>query len=115
MNNILFSEKNCDFEGVLISILSILKKNESDDPYTFYICDESNNSLICGQMLEYLNDIVIGFNYKNKVVKVETNNLKDIIKNYKYTIMQGHNCKCDDILKECDILKEIYQGGVYYA
>ena len=107
MKNILLSGNNCDFDGVLASTLSILKRSESTEPYTFYICGESINE----QMMDYFNDIVIGFNYKNKVVKTSLNKLN----NYEYVIAQNQKCELEDILSECKILKEIYQDGVYCA
>ena len=62
-------------------------------------------------MLDYFNDIVIGFNYKNKVVKINANNICDD----EYIITQNQKCEIEDILTECKILKEIYLGGIYYA
>ena len=37
MKNILLNGNNCDFDGVLASTLSILKRSENDETYTFYI------------------------------------------------------------------------------
>jgi hypothetical protein len=108
MKNILLNGNNCDFDGVLASTLSILKRSENDETYTFYIYGETT---INDQMLDYFNDIVIGFNYKNKVVKINANNICDD----EYIITQNQKCEIEDILTECKILKEIYLGGIYYA
>ena len=139
MINILFSGNNLDFDGVLTSTLSILTRSEYKGPYTFYIYEESGNNVINDQMLDYLNDIVIGFHYQSKVVKVSSaeestmsakmtsfkshslvnedlNKMDDnVVNDYEYVISQNKNCAFDDVLAECRILKEIFQSGAYYA
>lgn len=137
MIKILFSGSNCDFDSVLTSTLSVLKRSEYKGPYTFYIYQDTNAKGLDDQMIDYLNEIVMGFHYQSKVVKVESTNpsnfstkaleIKSLFNNelanikdtdsqdYEYVISEKQECKIEDILTECNILKEIYQGGMYYA
>ena len=76
MINILYCVNSNDFDGMLTTTLSILKRSEYKGPYTFYVCTMdglslNNENVISDNCIDYLNEIVIGFHYQNKVIKMD--------------------------------------------
>ena len=76
MINILYCVNSNDFDGMLTTTLSILKRSEYKGPYTFYVCTRdglslNNENVISDNCIDYLNDIVIRFHYQNKVIKMD--------------------------------------------
>ena len=73
MKNILFCGKKEKFDGILTSMLSILKRSDYDNAYTFYIYTVKNeqNDPIVDKHIDFLNDIAVGFNVDNKVIKID--------------------------------------------
>jgi len=81
MINVLFCGNRYVFDGMLTTTLSILKRSEYKGPYTFYVftmdvCD-LNEKYVCidDKLIDYLNDIVVGYHYQNKVIKVDVTDL----------------------------------------
>ena len=81
MINVLFCGNRDVFDGMLTTTLSILKRSEYKGPYTFYVftmdvCD-LNEKYVCidDKLIDYLNDIVVGYHYQNKVIKVDVTDL----------------------------------------
>ena len=81
MINVLFCGNSYVFDGVLTATLSILKRSEYKGPYTFYIYTMDVSDLnpkytpIEDKIIDFLNDIVIGYHYQNRVVKVDVTDL----------------------------------------
>ena len=77
MKNILFCGKKEKFDGILTSMLSILKRSDFDNEYTFYIYTINNeqNDPIVDKQIEFLNDIAVGFNASSKVVKIDVTDI----------------------------------------
>lgn len=77
MTNILFAGNSKVFDGVLTCALSILKRTTSKEPFTFYIftMDVSHikpeYTALSDESVEFLQNVVKGYNEQNKVVKVD--------------------------------------------
>lgn len=120
MCNVLFSGKSYNFDEILKSTLSILEGSETKETYTFYIYDKSElKNRVSDKMIDYLNDIVEGFNYKNKVVKLDLAHLLQNLDKFKTDSLicdenyKNENLESQEIINECKVLKEIYDGGIY--
>lgn len=79
--NILFSGNEKVFDGVLTCVLSILKRTESTDPFTFYIMTMNVSHLkpeytaIGDKYIDFLNSVVKKYNKENKVIKLDVTDL----------------------------------------
>lgn len=91
MVNVLFCGNKNMFDGMLTSMLSILKRSEFENSYSFYIftMDSDNEKSISDKQINFLNDIVVGFNNKNKVIKVNVTEL--FSKEYNNSINLGRH------------------------
>ena len=73
--NILFSGNEKVFDGVLTCVLSILKRTESKEPFTFYIMTMDVSHLkpeytaISDKSISFLDDVVKKYNSENKIIK----------------------------------------------
>ena len=81
MINVLFCGNEGVFDGFLTSTLSILERSEYKGPYTFdvYTMDVSHLNPkyvpISDKSIDFLNDIVVGYHYQNKVIKVDVTDI----------------------------------------
>ena len=81
MMNVLYCGSKNMFDGVMTSVLSILKRSEYEGAYNFYIYTMDLSDInpeftpITDDAVEFLNDIAIGFHYKNRVIKVDLTEL----------------------------------------
>lgn len=79
--NILFSGNEKVFDGVLTCVLSILKRTESKDPFTFYILTMDVHHLkpeyiaIDDKSVAFLDEVVKKYNVKNRVIKLDVTEL----------------------------------------
>ena len=79
--NILFSGNSKVFDGVLTCVLSILKRTESKEPFTFYILTMDVSHLkpeytaIDDKCISFLNDVVKKYNEENRVIKLDVTEL----------------------------------------
>ena len=79
--NILFSGNEKVFDGVLTCILSILKRTESKEPFTFYILTMDVHHLkpeytaIDDKRVAFLNDVVKKYNSENRVIKLDVTDI----------------------------------------
>lgn len=79
--NILFSGNEKVFDGVLTCMLSILKRTDSTEPFTFYILTMDVSYLkpeytaISDKCISFLDMIVKKYNNKNSVIKLDVTNL----------------------------------------
>lgn len=94
MINVLFCGNEGVFDGVLTSTLSILERSEYKGPYTFYVYTMDVSHInpkyvsISDQSINFLNDIVIGYHYQNRVIKVDVTDI------YKKEFAGSPNEKC---------------------
>ena len=81
MINVLFCGNEGVFDGFLTSTLSILERSEYKGPYTFYVYTMDVSHLnpkyvpISDKSIDFLNDIVVGYHYQNKVIKVDVTDI----------------------------------------
>ena len=81
MINVLFCGNEGVFDGFLTSTLSILERSEYKGPYTFYVYTLDVSHLnpkyvpISDKSIDFLNDIVVGYHYQNKVIKVDVTDI----------------------------------------
>ncbi len=81
MTNILFAGNSKVFDGVLTCVLSILKRTESKEPFTFYVLTMSLTHLkpeytaVGDDYIDFLQDVVKKYNPENKVVKLDVTDL----------------------------------------
>lgn len=79
--NILFSGNEKVFDGVLTCVLSILKRTESAEPFTFYVMTMDVHHLkpeytaISDKCISFLDDVVKKYNPENKVIKLDVTKL----------------------------------------
>ncbi len=79
--NILFSGNEKVFDGVLTCMLSILKRTESKEPFTFYILTMDVHHLkpeytaIDDKRVAFLNDVVKKYNSENRVIKLDVTDI----------------------------------------
>lgn len=75
--NILFSGNSKVFDGVLTCALSILKRTETKEPFTFYIMTMDVSHLkpeylpIEDKCIEFLDTVVKNYNEHNRVIKLD--------------------------------------------
>ena len=94
--NILFSGNEKVFDGVLTCVLSILKRTESKEPFTFYIMTMDVSHLkpeytaISDKSISFLDDVVKKYNSENKIIKL------DVTKFYmkEFSACPNEQCYC---------------------
>ena len=81
MINVLFCGNDKVFDGVLTCALSILKRTQTKDPFTFYLYTLELTSLntafgaISEQSADFLDEVVKGYNPENRVVLIDVKDL----------------------------------------
>ena len=81
MVNILFCGNGYVFDGMLTCALSILKRSESTEPYTFYVYTMDVSHLkpaytpIPDAMIDYFDGVIKKYNKENRVVKTDVTDL----------------------------------------
>ena len=81
MINILYCGNDGVFDGILTSVLSILKRTKSREPFRFYIftmdlsLQKSTYVPIKDAKIEFLSEIVKEYNEKNEIVKIDVSEL----------------------------------------
>lgn len=79
--NILFSGNEKVFDGVLTCMLSILKRTESKEPFTFYILTMDVHHLkpeytaISDKSIDFLNEVAKKYNQDNQVKKLDVTDI----------------------------------------
>lgn len=77
MVNILFCGNDKVFDGMLTCALSILKRTESKEPFTFYVftmdISHINQSYlpVTDRQIEFFNDVIKKYNNQNQAVKID--------------------------------------------
>jgi len=77
MVNILFCGNDKVFDGMLTCALSILKRTESKEPFTFYVftmdVSHINQSYlpVTDRQIEFFNDVIKKYNNQNQAVKID--------------------------------------------
>lgn len=116
--NILFSGNEKIFDGILTCALSILKRTESKEPFTFYIMTMDVSHLkpeytaIGDKSIAFLNDVVKKYNAENSVIKL------DVTKLYmkEFSACPNEQCYCSPytlLRLFIDMIPEI-QGKLLY-
>lgn len=96
MINILFSGNIKVFDGVLTTALSILKRTETKEPFTFYVYTmdvshiKENYIPITDKQIEFLNEVVKEYNKENQIIKVD---VTDIYMK-EFSNCPNENCYC---------------------
>lgn len=81
MINVLFSGNEKVFDGVLTSVLSILKRTETKEVFNFYVYTmdatrvKSDYTPISDSLIEFLNDIIKKYNKDNTMIKIDVTEL----------------------------------------
>ena len=79
--NILFSGNGKVFDGVLTCMLSIMKRTESKEPFTFYILTMDVSHLkpeytaISNKSIAFLDEVAKKYHQKNQVIKLDVTDL----------------------------------------
>ncbi len=90
MINVLYCGNDKVFDGMLTSVLSILKRTTTKEPFTFYVYTMDITRLkpeyteISDKQIEFFNIVVKKYNNDNKVIKIDVTNYYD--KEFKNTI-----------------------------
>ena len=96
MINVLFCGNEKVFDGILTSTLSIMERSEYKGPYTFYVFTmdvshlNSNYVPISDKAIDFLNDVVIGYHYQNRVIKIDVTT----IYNEEFAGSPNEKCYC---------------------
>ncbi|MBE5939240.1 MAG: lipopolysaccharide biosynthesis protein [Lachnospiraceae bacterium] len=83
MMNILFSGNEKVFDGVLTCMLSIMKRTESKEPFTFYVLTmdvshiKPEYTAISDKMISFLDDVAKKYNQENVVKKIDVTDIYD--------------------------------------
>jgi len=81
--NILFSGNEKVFDGVLTCMLSIMKRTESKEPFTFYVLTmdvshiKPEYTAISDKMISFLDDVAKKYNQENVVKKIDVTDIYD--------------------------------------
>ena len=81
MVNILFCGNGYVFDGMLTCALSILKRSDSDEPYTFYVYTMDVSHIkpaytpIPDEMISFFDGVIKEYNKENRVVKIDVTDL----------------------------------------
>lgn len=83
MINILFCGNDKVFDGALTTMLSILKRTDTKEPFTFYIYTMDVSHIkpeykaFTDEQIKFLDGVVKGYNSENSVIKIDVRNLYD--------------------------------------
>ncbi len=81
MVNILFCGNGYVFDGMLTCALSIMKRSESKEPYTFYVYTMDVSHIkpaytpIDDGIIEYFDGIIKSYNKENRVIKIDVTDI----------------------------------------
>lgn len=81
MVNILFCGNGYVFDGMLTCALSIMKRSESKEPYTFYVYTMDVSHLkpaytpIDDKMIAYFDGVIKGYNKENRIIKIDVTDI----------------------------------------
>ncbi|MBR6921636.1 MAG: lipopolysaccharide biosynthesis protein [Clostridia bacterium] len=81
MVNILFCGNGYVFDGMLTCALSIMKRSDSKEPYTFYVYTMDVSHIkpaytpIDDGIIEYFDGIIKGYNKENRVIKIDVTDI----------------------------------------
>lgn len=81
MINILFCGNDKVFDGMLTCALSILKRTESNEPFTFYVFTMDVSHIkdsyvpVNDRQMEFFEDVIKGYNPENRAVKIDVTSL----------------------------------------
>ena len=81
MVNILFCGNGYVFDGMLTCALSILKRSDSDEPYTFYVYTMDVSHIkpaytpIPDEMISFFDGVIKEYNKENRAVKIDVTDL----------------------------------------
>ncbi len=81
MVNILFCGNGYVFDGMLTCALSIMKRSESKEPYTFYVYTMDVSHVkpaytpIDDGIIEYFDGIIKSYNKENRVIKIDVTDI----------------------------------------
>ncbi len=81
MVNILFCGNDKVFDGALTAALSILKRTESKEPFTFFIFTMDVSHIketylpVSDMQIRYLDEVVKSYNSENRVIKIDVTEL----------------------------------------
>ncbi len=96
MINILFCGNEYVFDGILTCALSMFKRSNTKEPFTFYIFTmdvsyiKENYTPISDSLLNYLNTVVKEYNPLNQVIKIDVTNLY----HQEFKNSPNENCYC---------------------
>ena len=83
MINILFCGNDKVFDGALTTMLSILKRTDTKEPFTFYIYTMDVSHIkpeykaFTDEQINFLDGVVKGYNSENSVIKIDVRDLYD--------------------------------------
>ncbi len=83
MINILFCGNDKVFDGALTTMLSILKRTDTKEPFTFYIYTMDVSHIkpeykaFTDEQIKFLDVVVKGYNSENSVIKIDVRDLYD--------------------------------------
>lgn len=83
MINILFCGNDKVFDGALTTMLSILKRTDTKEPFTFYIYTMDVSHIkpeykaFTDEQINFLDDVVKGYNSENSIIKIDVRDLYD--------------------------------------
>lgn len=83
MINILFCGNDRVFDGALTTILSILKRTQTKEPFTFYIYTmdvshiKAEYKAFTDSQISFLDQVVKSYNAENKVIKIDVRDIYD--------------------------------------
>ena len=83
MINILFCGNDKVFDGALTTMLSILKRTTTDEPFTFYIYTMDVSHIkpeykaFTDKQIAFLDGVVKSYNQKNRVIKIDVRDIYD--------------------------------------
>ncbi len=96
MINILFCGNEYVFDGILTCALSIFKRSETKEPFTFYVYTMDVSHLnekytpIKDELIKYLDAIVKKYNSNNRVIKIDVTDIYN--KEFKNSPNEGCYC-----------------------
>lgn len=103
MINVLFCGNEYVFDGILTCALSMFKRSETKEPFTFYVYTMDVSHLnpkytpISDSMISYLDEIVKSYNPENNVIKVDVTNIYN--KEFKGSPNEGCYCSPYTLLR----------------
>ncbi|MCI5745847.1 MAG: hypothetical protein MR270_06170 [Erysipelotrichaceae bacterium] len=81
MINVLFCGNDKVFDGILTCVLSIFKRSNNNEPYTFYVFTMDVSHIkeqykpISDKQIDFLNKVIKEYNIDNQIKKIDVTNL----------------------------------------